>query len=186
MRISISTTGSRTVLPIIPSAHYLLSQCLTNFMELSPSWEVTNCPATQELPSILKNTKVHYRVHKSHPLVPILNQINPSIPPHPSSLRSSLILSSRYVYIILVDSFLLAFPPQSCMHSSSPHACCMPCHSLLPWLDRSNYTWRRVQVTKLLIMQFSPTCYRFIPLRSRYSLRHPVLKHPPSMFLPWY
>jgi hypothetical protein len=30
--------------------------------------------------------------------------------------------------------------------------------SHLPRLDYSNYTWRRVQITKLLIMQFSPFC----------------------------
>jgi hypothetical protein len=29
--------------------------------ELSPSWEATNCAATQELPSILWNPKVHHR-----------------------------------------------------------------------------------------------------------------------------
>jgi hypothetical protein len=38
--------------------NYLLS-------ELSPSWEAANCAATQELPSILRNPKVHQRVHKS-------------------------------------------------------------------------------------------------------------------------
>jgi hypothetical protein len=32
----------------------------------------------------------------------------------------------------------------------------MPCPSHSPWLDHSNYTWRRVQPMKLLIMQFSP------------------------------
>jgi hypothetical protein len=33
----------------------------------------------------------------------------------------------------------------------------MPCPSHPSSLDHSNYTWRRVQVMKLLIMQFSPT-----------------------------
>jgi hypothetical protein len=37
---------------------------------------------------------------------------------------------------------------------------------------------------KLLIMLFSPTSCLFISLRSKYSPRHHVAKHPQSMLLP--
>jgi len=42
-----------------------------------PSWKVKGPSATQEIPCISQNTKVHYHVHNSPSLVPILSHVNP-------------------------------------------------------------------------------------------------------------
>jgi hypothetical protein len=60
---------------------------------------------------------------------------------------------------------------------SSHHSCYIPCRSHPPFIYHSNYAWRRVQFSELLIMRFLPSCY-FVPLKSKYSSQHPVLKHP--------
>jgi hypothetical protein len=85
-----------------------------------------------------------------------------SIPPHPISLRSILILFSHCLG--LPSGLFPSGFPTKILYAFLffSHSCYMSCTSHPPWLDNSNYTWWTVQVMKLL-MQLSPTSYHFIP-----------------------
>ena len=78
----------------------LINLLLTYSMVQSPSWEGNWFAASQEIPRISRNPKVHYRTHKRPPTVSILGQPNPIYIPtyhlleihsniiHPSTPRS--------------------------------------------------------------------------------------------------
>jgi hypothetical protein len=82
-----------------PTSHSLM----INYYLLTYLWSwviLEKLPIVQPLrnfPAFLRNPKVHHRVHKSPPLVPILSQFDPihTIPSHPISLRSILTSSSH-------------------------------------------------------------------------------------------
>ena len=77
-----------------------IQSVLTYSMVQSPSWEANWFAASQKIPRISRNPKVHYRTHKRPPHVSILGQPNPVHIPtshlleihpniiHPSASRS--------------------------------------------------------------------------------------------------
>jgi hypothetical protein len=92
----------------------------TYSMEQSPSWEAKTSWATQKIPRILCNPKVHNRIHKSSPPVPILSQIDPvhALPSNLSQVHFN--ITPIYAWVFQVVSFPQVSPLKPCMHLSSP------------------------------------------------------------------
>jgi hypothetical protein len=147
-------------------------------MKLSPCWEAASRSAAQEFSNILWIPKVHYRVRKSPPLVHILSQFNPVIPPHPISiliffhLRLGLpsgLFPSGFATKILYALLL------------SPYTCYIPCPSHHPWLEHSNYILATSTSYEAPHYAVFFNLYHFIPLRSKYSCLLPSVSVLPLM-----
>ena len=96
-------------------------------MQQSPSWETNRFSASQEIPYISRNPKVHYRIHKCPPPVPILSQLDPVHGPtsHFLNIHFNFLLPSTPVF------------PQWSLSLSSPHqnpvyACPLPHMRYMP------------------------------------------------------
>ena len=76
---------------------YLLTYLLTYSMEQSPSWEANRFSASQEIPPILWNPKVHYGIHKCPPTLPILSLLDPVHTPisYFPKIHLSIVIPSR-------------------------------------------------------------------------------------------
>jgi hypothetical protein len=77
-----------------------------NSMEQSHSWEAYRSSTSQDIPSILWNLKVHYRIHQYLPPVPVLNQIN-AVHDSPSpflKIHFNIIISYSFSMACIVSS----------------------------------------------------------------------------------
>jgi len=97
----------------------LLAYLLTYSTVHSPSWEANWSAASQEIPRISRNPKVHYRTQKCPPPVSILGQSNPVHIPtfhlleiHPNIIHPSMPRSPQW-------SLSLRFAHQDPIHHTS-------------------------------------------------------------------
>jgi hypothetical protein len=110
------------------------------YIEQSPSWAANRFSASQEIPRVLGNRKVHYRIHKWPPFQFLKTYLNIILPSTPGSSKWPL---------------SIRFPHQNPLNTSPlPHMCYMSRPSHSSRFDHPINIWLGLQIIKFLIMFF--------------------------------
>ena len=180
--VDFDTTGQ---LLIIYSSFvkYLLTYILTYCKEQSPSWRANRFSASQEIPRILWNPKVHHRIRKCPPTVHFMSQIEPVHTSTSHFLNIGLNFNLPSTLGSPLWSFSLRFPHQNPVYISPPpiRATC-PYHLIL--LDFITWTilgeqYRSWSFSLCIFLHFLFTSSLF--LSTPYS-QTPSAHVPPSMW----
>jgi hypothetical protein len=142
----------------------------TNSHQHSPFWEATNCSPTQEFSKSYGTRRfITMFTRARHWSLSWARSVQ-SIPLHSVYLWSNIVLFFYLQWCLPKDFFVSGSPKAKTLFAFLfSHACYMPCPIHPPWVHHSNYTWRKVQVMKLLIVPFSLFFYYFFPLGPKYS-----------------
>jgi hypothetical protein len=89
---------------------FILTYLLTYSMEQSPSWEANRFSASQEIPRILWNLKVHYRIQKCPPPVPTLNQLGPVHTPTSHFMKIHLNITIKSILHNILHKLIFMYP----------------------------------------------------------------------------
>jgi len=142
----------------------ILSATLITYSTVqSPSWEANWFAASQEIPPISRNPKVHYRTHKRTPPVSILGQPNPVRIPtshileiHPNIIHPSTPSSPQW-------SLSLRFPHQRTITPlSSPLRATCPAHLILldaTLISSAYISLPHIYITTLVLNLFTLCCF---------------------------
>ena len=140
-------------------------------MEQSPSWKANSSSASQEIPGILCDPKIHHHVN-FYLSSATLTQSTIS-----AYLTCILVLSSHLLLGFPSGLFLTVFPPKLCIHFTSAHTC----HISRPSHPSNDICWN-VQIIKLLIMRLPSFPCHFQTFSSKHPSQHPMRDHPQPMF----
>ena len=113
-------------------------------MEQSPPWRANRFSGSQEIPSILLNPKVHYRIHECPQRVPIVGQLDlvHTTTSHLRKIHLNIILPSKPGSPKWALSLRFP-PPKPCiLHSFHPYALHAPSISFYSILSPEQY-WVR-------------------------------------------
>ena len=126
-------------------------------MVQSPSWEANWFAASEEIPRISRNPKVHYRTHKRPPPVSILGQPNPIHIPtshileiYPNIIRPSTPRSPQWLFLSGFTTKTLYNPSP---HPYAPHAQPISFFSILSpaqyWVRSKNHLAPRYAISSI-------------------------------------
>ena len=150
-------------------------------MEHSRSWEANRFSASQEIPRILYNPKIHYRINLSVSWVRSIQ----SITPHSTSWRTILLLSSHLSQGLPSGLFPSGFPTKT-LYTPLLSPIRATCRTHLILLDFITQTVLSVKYRSL-----SSSLYSFLHcpvisslLGPNSSPQHPILNHRLPTLLP--
>jgi len=168
---------------------YLLNYLLTYlFTYLLTPWsrvlleKLNGSAASQEIPHILWNPMVHYRIQKCQLPVPILSHLDPVHNPHPTSWTYILILFSHLRLCLPSGLFPLGFPTKT-LYSTLPFLINATCPANLILLDFITRTVLGEQC-RSLSSSLCSFLHSHIPLGPKYPPQQPILNHYQPSFHP--
>ena len=159
-----SCRENENTLFVFPSRKSCLLRLLTYSMVQNPSWTANWFAASQEIPRISRNPKVHYRTHKRPPPVPILGQPNPVHIPtshlleiHPNIIHPSAPRPPQWSLSLRLPTKTLYAPSP---HPYAPHAQPIWFFSILSpaqyWVRSTNHLAPRYAISSITSSLLGP------------------------------